>query len=77
MIISSEPPRLKNESKWDKGFRDFVYDCLQKNPALRPSTAEILEKHNKFFSKACTPEALVKALLVDVPSLEDRVCAIL
>ena len=73
MIINSDPPRLKDETKWDKTFKEFVYDCLQKTPTSRPGAAEILEKHAKFFSKACTAEALVKSLMVDIPSLEDRV----
>lgn len=73
MIISSEPPRLKEESKWDKGFRDLVYDCLQKNPTQRPTATELLEKHAKFFSKACSPDDVIKSLLIDVPNLEDRV----
>ncbi len=73
MIISSEPPKLKDESKWDKGFRDLVYDCLQKGPSARPTASQLLEKHAKFFAKACGPDALVKSFLVDVPCLEDRV----
>lgn len=73
-IISSDPPRLKEESKWDPGFTAFIYDCLQKNPKLRPSVSELLEKYADFFAKACT-EAEIKSLLVKVPSLEDRVAA--
>lgn len=73
IILSSDPPKLKDEAKWDKGFKDLVYDCLQKNPILRPTAEELLEKHGKFFAKAAGAEALVKSLLVDVPSLEDRV----
>eukprot|EP00826_Nyctotherus_ovalis_P054017 TRINITY_DN7055_c0_g1_i1.p1 TRINITY_DN7055_c0_g1~~TRINITY_DN7055_c0_g1_i1.p1 ORF type:complete len:251 (+),score=37.11 TRINITY_DN7055_c0_g1_i1:407-1159(+) len=71
-IISSDPPRLKEEPKWDPSFTALIYDCLQKNPKLRPSVPELLEKYADFFAKACT-EAEIKSLLVKVPSLEDRV----
>lgn len=72
-IISSDPPRLKEESRWSKLFRDFVCDCLVKDPNQRTSTTELLEKYSKFFSKACTTDKIVKSLLANTPSLEDRV----
>ena len=37
MIINSDPPRLKDESKWSKSFKDFVYECLVKQPEERPN----------------------------------------
>lgn len=77
IIIEADPPRLKNESKWSKPFKEFIYDCLVKTSALRPSSFEILEKHSKFFSKAYSTEKLRKILLADLPILEDRVNYIL
>jgi len=71
-IISADPPRLKEESKWDEKFVAFVYDCLQKNPALRPSVPELLEKYADLFEKACD-ESQVEVLMVEIPYLEDRV----
>eukprot|EP00831_Metopus_contortus_P009173 TRINITY_DN1353_c0_g1_i10.p1 TRINITY_DN1353_c0_g1~~TRINITY_DN1353_c0_g1_i10.p1 ORF type:complete len:198 (-),score=21.18 TRINITY_DN1353_c0_g1_i10:258-851(-) len=72
-IIDSEPPRLKTEGKWDKGFVAFVYDCLQKNPKMRPTAEEILEKHHTFFEKAVPNTYIVDELLLDLPKLEERV----
>jgi len=72
-IINSDPPKLQHEEKWDKQFKDFVYDCLQKSPGARPTATELLEKYAKFFSKACTSEAVVTSLIKGVPTLEERV----
>ena len=72
-IISSDPPRLKDESKWSKQFKEFICDCLVKEPSKRLSATELLEKYAKFFAKACTNERIVKALLENTPSLEERV----
>lgn len=47
-IINSDPPRLSEESRWSKQFREFVSDCLIKDPDKRSSTAELLEKYSKF-----------------------------
>lgn len=72
-IISSDPPRLKDESKWSKPFKEFLCDCLVKETSKRLSATELLEKYAKFFAKACTNEKIVKALLENTPSLEERV----
>jgi serine/threonine-protein kinase OSR1/STK39 len=71
-IISSDPPRLKEESKFDGRFVSFIYDCLQKNPALRSSVPELLDKYSDLFKTACD-ESLIKSLVVKIPCLEDRV----
>ncbi|KAJ3218689.1 Serine/threonine-protein kinase 3 [Dinochytrium kinnereticum] len=41
MIPTKPPPKLENESKYSKDFKDFVARCLTKDPKERP-TAEML-----------------------------------
>lgn len=51
-IINNAPPALSTTRQFDKGFVDFVEDCLQKDPTKRPTVQEIFKKHKKFFAKA-------------------------
>jgi len=52
-IMNGEPPTVnKYETFWSQEFKDFVAACLVKNPSLRPSCSELLEKHKKFLSQA-------------------------
>ncbi|KAL0221509.1 hypothetical protein RCL1_001363 [Eukaryota sp. TZLM3-RCL] len=37
------PPKLTNQSKWSSDFHDFLTACLQKNPAQRKTTSELME----------------------------------
>jgi serine/threonine-protein kinase OSR1/STK39 len=51
-IINNPSPTLSLSRTWDACFKEFVTDCLQKDPTKRPTVDEILLKHKKFFSKA-------------------------
>lgn len=42
-IQKSDPPRLDYPSKYSKEFNDFIAKCLTKEPAQRPSAAELLK----------------------------------
>ncbi|KAJ3248838.1 Serine/threonine-protein kinase 3, partial [Borealophlyctis nickersoniae] len=42
MIPTRPPPKLENESKFSKPFRDFIARCLIKSPGDRPSAEELL-----------------------------------
>jgi len=46
---------------------------LKKDPKERPTFSELLEKHEKFFNLACTPDYLVKHFLLSAAKLEERV----
>lgn len=72
-IIHEDPPRLKDETKWSKGFVAFVNNCLQKIPADRLTVPALLAKHSEFFSKACPDDSLLQSVIQDSPSLEDRI----
>jgi serine/threonine protein kinase len=43
MIPNSEPPTLPEPAKYSKEFNDFLKTCLVKDPALRPTAAQLLE----------------------------------
>lgn len=49
MIPTKPPPTLRELNKWSPEFKDFVNQCLVKNPEERPSATKMLE--NDFISK--------------------------
>lgn len=59
MIPMRDPPTFTHSEKWSKEFRDFVNQCLLKEPEKRKSASEMLNvnimifviiKKKKFFS---------------------------
>ena len=68
---SNRIPKL-NESdkfKWSDDIKNFLKDCLIKNPQLRPDAKELLKKHKNFFDKAKNKEYLVETVLKGCPDL--------
>ncbi|KAM7489376.1 hypothetical protein LguiB_026860 [Lonicera macranthoides] len=59
-----------NNKKFSKAFKDMVGLCLDQDPSKRPY-AEKLLKHS-FFKNCRGLDFLVKNLLLDLPSLEQR-----
>ncbi|KAI8818716.1 uncharacterized protein EV422DRAFT_536612 [Fimicolochytrium jonesii] len=43
MIPTKPPPKLENEEKWSSQFKDFIAQCLIKNPNQRPSAEQLLK----------------------------------
>lgn len=41
-IQKSDPPSLEQPSKWSKDFRDFISQCLTKDPQQRPDSTALL-----------------------------------
>ncbi|XP_031481828.1 serine/threonine-protein kinase BLUS1 [Nymphaea colorata] len=71
-IASAES--IFNEKKFSKAFKEMVAMCLVAgDPAMRPS-AEKLLKH-PFFKKCKSSDHLLKMVLKDLPSVEDRAAA--
>lgn len=60
LIVTKDPPTVKDPSAWSKDFIDFVDLCLQADSSKR-GTAEQLLKH-PFLKKACKKEGLVPAV---------------
>ena len=51
-ITTSEPPRLARPERWSKEFNHFIKSCLQRDPAKRPSSEQLLM--HPFIRKACS-----------------------
>lgn len=63
VIINSPPPDLPKFEEWTPEFRQFVNDCLQKDPVKRLSITDIMKQNKKFFDKAKGPEFIVQNFL--------------
>ena len=68
---SNRIPKLnENEKfKWSDDIKNFLKDCLIKNPQLRPDAKELLKNHKNFFDKAKNKEYLVETVLKGCPDL--------
>ncbi|GMH32553.1 hypothetical protein BSKO_00387 [Bryopsis sp. KO-2023] len=74
MTLQNPPPQLEVHSghrEFSKHMRELVANCLQKDPAQRPSASQILE--SRFFRTIPDTKYLLTHLLQDLPPLTDRV----
>ena len=64
-VTSNRIPSLNEDEnfKWSDDIKNFLKDCLIKNPNLRPSAKELLQKHKNFFDKAKDKEYLAENIL--------------
>ena len=69
---SNRVPTLNEDNfKFSTEFKNFVSNCLIKDPKLRPSAKELLEKHTLFLQKAKDKEYLVENVLKGCPNLHE------
>ena len=68
---SNRIPKLNENDKfkWSDDIKNFLKDCLIKNPRLWPNAKELLKKHKNFFDKAKNKEYLVETVLKGCPDL--------
>ena len=73
MTLQNPPPTLDDKGKkhFSKFMKDVVTRCLQKDPHLRPTAAQLLE--HRFFKQAKDNDYLARHLMSGLPSLGDRV----
>ena len=66
---SNRIPQLKEDHyKFSDEFKNFVKDCLIKDPNLRPSAKELIQKHSIFLQKAKDKQYLVDKVLKGCPN---------
>lgn len=53
-------PSLKKPDRWSDSFKDFLKECFQMDPLVRPSAEDLL-KH-AFFNRVCEKSEIIKAL---------------
>lgn len=77
MTLQNDPPTLESVSEYEdqyknygKSIRKLIVDCLQKDPARRPTASELL-KH-PFIKKAKDRRYLMQTLLPNTPSFAER-----
>ena len=69
---SDRIPSLKEDNfKFSEEFKNFIKNCLIKDPNLRPSAKELLENHKKFLDKAKDNKYIMENVLKGCPSLHE------
>ena len=73
MTVTDEPPQLERTSgphQYSSAFAEIVAMCLQKDPAKRPTAADLLQ--TGFFKNAKKPSYLCNTILKGLPPLTQR-----
>ena len=69
---SNHIPSLKEDNyKFSEEFKNFIKDCLIKDPNLRPSAKDLLQNHKKFLDKAKDKQFIVENVLKGCPNLHE------
>uniref|UniRef100_A0A3B4GAN9 SARAH domain-containing protein n=1 Tax=Pundamilia nyererei TaxID=303518 RepID=A0A3B4GAN9_9CICH len=67
MIPTNPPPTFRNPDLWSPGFRDFVSQCLVKNPENRATATQLLQHP---FIKSAKPNSILRALITDAMEIK-------
>ncbi|XP_077434090.1 serine/threonine-protein kinase 4-like [Vanacampus margaritifer] len=69
MIPTNPPPTFRNPDAWSPPFRDFVSQCLVKNPETRATATQLLQHA---FIKAAKPSSVLRALISDAMDIKAK-----
>ncbi|XP_064160629.1 serine/threonine-protein kinase 4-like [Anguilla rostrata] len=67
MIPTNPPPTFRNPEQWSQLFRDFVSQCLVKNPENRATATQLLQHP---FIKNAKSNSILKALITDAMEIK-------
>ncbi|XP_023655496.1 serine/threonine-protein kinase 4-like [Paramormyrops kingsleyae] len=67
MIPTNPPPTFRSPDRWSEPLKDFVAQCLVKNPENRATATQLLQHP---FIKGEKPNAILKALVTDAMEIK-------
>ncbi|KAG9277716.1 serine/threonine-protein kinase 4 [Astyanax mexicanus] len=67
MIPTNPPPTFRNPDQWSEPFRDFVSQCLVKNPENRATATQLLQHP---FIKSAKSNSVLRALITEAMELK-------
>lgn len=67
MIPTNPPPTFRNPDQWSEPFRDFVSQCLVKNPENRATATQLLQHP---FIKSAKSNSVLRALITEAMDLK-------
>uniref|UniRef100_A0A3B3DFM3 non-specific serine/threonine protein kinase n=1 Tax=Oryzias melastigma TaxID=30732 RepID=A0A3B3DFM3_ORYME len=67
MIPTNPPPTFRNPDLWSENFRDFVSQCLVKNPENRATATQLLQHP---FIKSAKPNSILKSMITDAMEIK-------
>ncbi|XP_008319427.1 serine/threonine-protein kinase 4-like isoform X2 [Cynoglossus semilaevis] len=67
MIPTNPPPTFRNPNLWSPAFRDFVEQCLVKNPEKRATATQLLQHP---FIKSAKPSSILRSLITDAMEIK-------
>ncbi|KAM6979628.1 serine/threonine-protein kinase 4-like [Aplochiton taeniatus] len=67
MIPTNPPPTFRNPDSWSESFRDFVSQCLVKNPENRATSTKLLQHP---FIKSAKPSSILRGLITDAMEIK-------
>src|SRR5690606_1607707 len=70
LILTGDPPTLKEPEKWSKEFNDFLAQCLKRNPSERPTARQLLE--TPFIKKVPENNGIMLELLKQLGKVKDE-----
>ncbi|XP_077384611.1 serine/threonine-protein kinase 4-like [Festucalex cinctus] len=69
MIPTNPPPTFRNPDAWSPPLRDFVSQCLVKNPEKRATATQLLQHA---FIKAAKPSSILRSLISDAMDIKAK-----